>query len=119
MIVCLKLRKTRNLRFSIFAEKIITMAKTNNPLITGFKVSKDVSNRQFIFKRRKGSTFLSKYPDMSNVVPSASQLQEKSKFALAVKYAREIVSDPVRKATYKARPGSTVYHSAIRDYLAH
>lgn len=93
------------------------MAKTKNPLLTGFKVSKKVSNKQFIVKKRKGVTFLSKYPDMSNVVPSESQLWEKSRFAQAVKYAMEIVNDPVRKATYKARPGSTVYHSAIKDYL--
>ena len=61
----------------------------------------------------KGSTFLSRYPDMSNVVSSAPQLQEKSRFAQAVKYAREIVNDPVRKAGYKVRGGSTVCHSAI------
>ena len=93
------------------------MAKTKNALLTGFKVSKELSNKQFIVKKRKGVTFLSKYPDMSNVVPSASQLQEKSRFAQAVKYAREIVNDPVRKAAYKVRRGSTVYHSAIKDFL--
>ncbi len=93
------------------------MAKTTNPLLAGFKVSKAVSNKQLVVKKRKGETFLSKYPDMSNVVPSASQLEQKSRFAAAVKYARKIVNDPVRKATYKVRPGSTVYHSAIKDYL--
>jgi hypothetical protein len=93
------------------------MAKTKNPLLAGFKVGKELSNKQYIVKKRKGGSFLSKYPDMSNVVPSASQLLEKSKFAQAVKYARDIVNDPVRKAAYKARRGSTVYHSAIKDYL--
>lgn len=93
------------------------MAKTKNVLLTGVKVSKAVSDKQFVVKKRKGETFLSKYPDMSNVVWSAAQLDEKSRFAAAVKYAREIVNDPVRKATYKVRPGSTVYHSAIKDYL--
>jgi len=93
------------------------MAKTRNVLLTGFKVSKALSDKKFIVKTRRGKTFLTKYPDMSNVVPSASQLREKSKFAAAVTYARGIVNDPVRKATYKVRPGSTVYHSAIKDYL--
>lgn len=93
------------------------MAKTKNVLLTGFKVSKALLENQFVVKTRKGRTFLAKYPDMSNVVPSASQLAEKSRFAAAVAYAREIVNDPVRKANYKARSGSTVYHSAIKDYL--
>jgi len=93
------------------------MAKIKNVLLTGFKVSKALLDKEFIAKTRKGQTFLTKYPDMSNVVPSASQLDEKSKFAAAVAYAREIINDPVRKAAYKAYPGSTVYHSAIRDYM--
>ncbi|WP_245552021.1 hypothetical protein [Chitinophaga pinensis] len=56
---------------------------------------------------------------MSNVVPSVAQLQEKSRFADAVKYAKSIVHNPVLKAAYKPRPGSTVYHSAIKDFLGH
>lgn len=93
------------------------MAKTKNVLLTGFKVSKAVSEREFIVKKRKGQTFLTKCPDMSNVVPSASQLDERSKFAAAVAYAKEIINDPARKSAYKAYPGSTVYHSAVRDYM--
>ncbi len=93
------------------------MARTKNVLLTGFKVSKAVLENQFVTKTKMGHAFLAKYPDMSNVVPSASQLDEKSRFAAAVAYAREIVNDPVRKENYKAHPGSTVYHSAIKDYL--
>lgn len=93
------------------------MAKTNNPLFTGIKVSKQLSDKEFVIRRRKGKYFLSKYPDRSNVKPSASQMREKSRFAQAVRYAQEIVKDPVRKAAYKAHPGFTVYHSAIKDYM--
>jgi len=93
------------------------MAETNNPLFTGIKVSKQLSDKKFVIRRRKGKYFLSKYPDMSNVKPSPLQMQGKSRFAQAVKYAQEIVKDPVRKAAYKAHPGSTVYHSAIKDYM--
>jgi len=93
------------------------MAKTKNVLLTGYKVSKAVSHKEFVVQKRKGQTFLTKYPDMSNVIPSVAQLEEKSRFAAAVAYARAIVNDPVRKVTYKAHPGSTVYHSAIKDYL--
>ncbi|ACU61661.1 hypothetical protein Cpin_4204 [Chitinophaga pinensis DSM 2588] len=95
------------------------MAKTNNPLLTGYKVSKNATGKQFSLKSRKGRTFITKYPDMSNVVPSVAQLQEKSRFADAVKYAKSIVHNPVLKAAYKPRPGSTVYHSAIKDFLGH
>jgi len=93
------------------------MAKTKNALLTGFKISKAVSDNQFVVRTRKGQSFLTKYPDMSNVRWSESQLEEKSRFAAAVKYARGIINDPVQKANYKARPGSSVYHSAIKDYL--
>jgi hypothetical protein len=93
------------------------MAKTNNPLLTGYKISSGVTNKQFILKKRKNCTIISKSPDMSKVIPSAAQIREKSRFAEAVKYAKSIVNDPILKAGYKARPGSTVYHSAIKDYL--
>ncbi|PSL28120.1 hypothetical protein [Chitinophaga ginsengisoli] len=93
------------------------MARTKNVLLTGVKVSKAVLDKEFVIKTRMGKTFLTRYPDMSNVVPSASQLEAKSKFAAAVEHAREIINDPVRKANYKVHPGSTVYHSAIKDYL--
>ncbi|TWV99426.1 hypothetical protein [Chitinophaga pinensis] len=93
------------------------MAETNNPLFAGVVLNKHVSNKKFVIKKRKGKTFLSKYPDMTNVKPSPLQLEEKSRFARAVKYAQEIVKDPVRKAAYKAHPGYSVYHSAIKDYM--
>lgn len=98
-------------------QKKITMAKTNNPLFIGYKLSSGASDKQFIVKKRKGIATICKYPDMSNVVPSDLQKTERSRFAAAIKYAKSIVHDPVRKANYKRRPGSTVYHSAIKDFL--
>lgn len=93
------------------------MAITNNPLFNGLKVSRGKKTKDFILKTRGGKTFVSKCPDMSNVVPSALQLEYKNRFMLAVEYAKSIINDPVKKATYKTKPGSTVYHSAIKDYL--
>lgn len=93
------------------------MAKTNNPILAGYQVTAATTNKQFIVKKRKGRAFIAKCPDMSNVVPSTSQLQEKSRFRDAVAYARSIINDPVKKSNYKQHPGSTVYHSAIKDYL--
>lgn len=93
------------------------MARTNNPLFTGVKISRGKATNALILKKRGGKTFISKCPDMSNVVPSALQLEYKHKFMCAVAYAKSIVNDPVKKVTYKVRPGSTVYHSAIKDYM--
>ncbi|PWV49692.1 hypothetical protein C7475_105200 [Chitinophaga sp. S165] len=94
-----------------------TMARTNNHLFDGLKVSRGKNTKDFVLKTRGGKTFVSKCPDMSKVVPSALQLEYKNRFMLAVEYAKSIISDPVQKANYKTRPGSTVYHSAIKDYL--
>ncbi|MBW8684683.1 hypothetical protein [Chitinophaga rhizophila] len=93
------------------------MAKTSNPLLNGYGVSNAVTNKKFIIKKYKSGTVICKYPDMSGVVRSGAQLDEQSRFKAAVKYAKSIVSDPVLKAQYKPRPGSSVYHSAIKDYL--
>ena len=93
------------------------MAGTNNPLWNGLKTSRGKINKDFVLKARRDRTFISKYPDMGNVVPSALQLTYKDRFADAVAYARSITNDPEKKLAYKVRPGSTVYHSAIKDYL--
>jgi hypothetical protein len=93
------------------------MAKTTNPLWAGRKGFSGAALKQFVFKTYGENTFVTKYPDMSNVVPSPLQLKEKKKFADAVKFAREIVNDPIKKAAYKADKGKSVYHTAIKDYM--
>jgi len=93
------------------------MAKTNNPLLTGINLSRGQGPDRLILKRRNGKAFIIKCPDMSRVIPSPLQLDEKSRFAKAVEYAQSIIRDPVKKATYKKRSGRSVYHSAIKDYL--
>ncbi|GAA3945915.1 hypothetical protein GO495_29220 [Chitinophaga oryziterrae] len=93
------------------------MAKTTNPLWTGYKGFRGAVLKQIVFRTYGESTYVSKYPDMTNIIPSESQLKEKRKFAEAVKFAREIVNDPVKKAAYKAAEGKSVYHTAIKDYM--
>lgn len=92
------------------------MARTKNPLFSA-KVRRGKIAPGFILKTRGEKAFICKCPDMSNVVPSELQLEHKDRFRAAVEYARSIVNDPYKKAAYKARKGSTVYHSAIKDYL--
>jgi hypothetical protein len=93
------------------------MAKTNNPLWAGFKGFSGAALKQIVFKTYDGNTFVSKYPDMSNIIPTEIQLNRQSKFAEAVKFAQDIVSDPIKKANYPVPKGKKVYQTAIRDYL--
>ncbi len=74
---------------------------------------------QIIFKnyRKRKQIVISKKPDMSRVKPSENQLKEKSRFAEAIRFAQGIISDPEKKAAYKVKEGSTVYNTAIKDYM--
>ncbi len=93
------------------------MARTNNQLISGLRVSLGKAVKPFIVKTLGDKVFISKCPDMSNVVPSELQIESNDRFAAAVQYAKSIVADPVKKANYKVRDGRNVYHSAIKDYM--
>lgn len=93
------------------------MATSKNPIWKGHKGFSGNILKQIVFKVYGDTTVVTKYPDMSHVVPTASQLKGNSKFADAIKFAREIVNDPVKKAAYKADEGMTVYHTAIRDFM--
>jgi hypothetical protein len=92
------------------------MAQVNNALVDGMR---GAFGKEFVFRTRGGKTFISKYPDMSNVKPSAKQLKEKSRFSKAVKYAQAIIADPKKKAAYEKKldGASSVYHAAIKEYL--
>lgn len=93
------------------------MARTSNPLWNGLKIGRSKIAKGFVLKTRGGKTFISKRPDMSNVVPSKLQLKSNRKFTEAIAYAKSIINDPVKKVAYKAKPGMTVYHSAVKEYL--
>ena len=93
------------------------MARTRNPLWTSSKGIRGGVLKEIVFKQYKDRTVVTKFPDMSNVVPTALQLKEKRKFADAIAFAKDIISDPVKKATYKKRKGLSVYHSAIKNHM--
>jgi hypothetical protein len=75
-------------------------------------------NNQIIFKQYGEETVLSKYPDMSAVVPSVAQKKEKTRFAMAMDYAKVQMADPALKTAYKAKAkGMQRPHNvAIKDY---
>jgi chorismate mutase len=62
---------------------------------------------------------VSKYPDMSNIVPSESQLKKRSRFADAVAYAKTINNNPIFRADFIKRTGGvrSVYQSALKEFL--
>jgi hypothetical protein len=83
-------------------------------------VTKGISGRlgkDLVSKIINGKTFHGKYPDRSQVKYTKEQLKVKKIFKDAAKFAGDIVNDPVKKAAYKKKPGYTVYHSALADYM--
>jgi hypothetical protein len=72
-----------------------------------------------LIKQYGDKTVISKYPDMSNIVPSNSQLLKRSRFAEAVAYAKTINSSPIFRADFIKRKGEvkSVYQSALKEFL--
>lgn len=73
-----------------------------------------------VFKQYGDKTVVSKYPDMSNIIPSTSQKQKRSRFADAVAYAKTISSNSVFKNDFLRRNGNvkSVYQSALKEFLS-
>lgn len=91
------------------------MARTGNNYVT--QGISGAIGKELLFRTFKGKTFTGKYPDMSNVIPSKNQTKKRKQFAEAVKYAKSIMNDPQKMATYKVKSGSTLFHTAIGDYM--
>jgi hypothetical protein len=72
-----------------------------------------------VIKQYGDKTVVSKYPDMSNIVPSESQLKKRSRFADAVAYAKTINNNPIFRADFIKRTGGvrSVYQSALKEFL--
>jgi hypothetical protein len=93
------------------------MARSKNPIFAATKGVTGAIGKQIVFRNRGDKTFVSKYPDMSNVVFTEEQLKSNDVFGDAVRFAQDVIRDPVKKAAYKRKKGSTVYHTAITDYM--
>lgn len=93
------------------------MAKTKqNSLIKGLRGQ---IGKQLVFKQYGKKTVVTRYPDMSKVVPSDLQKKQRSGFAEAVAYAQTINNDLVTKAKYakKIKKGKSVFQYAIQEFL--
>ncbi len=73
-----------------------------------------------VIKQYGDKTVVSKYPDMSNIIPSPSQKQKRNRFAEAVAYAKTINSSPVFRNDFIKRKGEvkSVYQSALKEFLS-
>ena len=72
-----------------------------------------------IIKQYGSKTVISKFPDMSNIVPSGSQREKRSRFAEAVAYAKTINNSPILRADFLKRQGEvrSVYQAALKEFL--
>jgi hypothetical protein len=72
-----------------------------------------------VIKQYGDKTVVSKYPDMSNIVPSDSQILKRNRFAEAVAYAKTINNSPIFRADFIKRKGDvkSVYQSALKEFL--
>jgi hypothetical protein len=73
----------------------------------------------FVVKRYKNKIVVCLKPENLTAVPSALQDHKRKRFAEAVKYAKAILRDPIKKTIYqeKVREGQQVFHYAIREYM--
>ena len=81
-----------------------------------------IKNNRFgdiVIKKYGDKTVVSKYPDMSNIIPSDSQKEKRSRFADAVSYAKTINSSEILRTDFLKRVGDvkSVYQSALKEFL--
>ena len=70
-----------------------------------------------VFKRINGKTFMTKYPNRSNVVYTKEQIGFREIFADAAKFASEIRNDPDKYSVYPRQGQKSIYHCALSDYM--
>ena len=72
-----------------------------------------------VIKKYGDKTVVSKYPDMSNIIPSESQKEKRNRFAEAVFYAKTINGSYILKNDFVKRVGyvKSVYQSALKEFL--
>jgi hypothetical protein len=88
----------------------------NNPIMKG---ASGMLGGVVVYRQFRGMTIMSNRPKKAKVI-TPHQQAIKSRFLLAVEYAKKQIADPVLKAKYEPDPGSkftSAYVAAIADYL--
>ena len=93
-------------------------------MITMVMVGENIKKRNsklgdIVIKKYGDKTVVSKYPDMSNIVPSGAQKEKRNRFAEAVSYAKTINSSSILRNDFLKRVGNvkSVYQSALKEFL--
>jgi hypothetical protein len=92
------------------------MAEVKDNII--MKNTSGAIGKQLVFRIVNGKTIACKYPNRSKVIYTEEQIGYRSLFSKAAAFASSIVKDPVKKAAYKTHGATSVYHSALRDYMS-
>ena len=71
-----------------------------------------------VFRRVNGKTIACKYPNRSQVFYTKEQIQYRELFSKASAFASSIIKDPVKRASYLRHGETSVYHSALKDYMS-
>jgi hypothetical protein len=88
----------------------------NNPIMKG---ASGMLGGVVVYRQFRGMTIMSNRPKKAKVM-TPHQQAIKSRFLLAVEFAKRQMADPVLKAKYKLGPGSefaSAYIAAVTDYL--
>ena len=93
------------------------MARSKNIFLDGVS---GAIGKEFVCKQYAYGTVITKYPDMSKIKPSITQKRYRGRFQEAVRYAQGILQDASKKAEFQRKigKGKSVYHAAIKEYLA-
>jgi hypothetical protein len=88
----------------------------NNPIMKGVR---GMLGDVVVYRQFRGTTIMSNRPRKSKAI-TLHQQAIKSRFLLAVKFAKEQIADPLLKAKYQPGPDSeftSAYIAALADYL--
>jgi hypothetical protein len=74
---------------------------------------------QFVYRNRNGKTVAARKPDRSRVPASEAQEAVRTKFRMATRYAKSVMSDPQKLALYaeKVTEGRSVHNLAVADFF--
>jgi len=75
--------------------------------------------KEFVIKHYSYGAIRTKYPDMTNIVPSVKQQACRELFSRAHAYAKKIMADPVQKAALqkKSHRPHRVYNELIGEFM--
>ena len=75
--------------------------------------------KRYVIKHYGKKVVITKYPVMSNIIPTKNQQKQRNLFKDAVVYAKEVIADPARKAAWQKRLKriNGVYNEAIKRYI--